>query len=162
MGRPKSVGVFVMDGDSVVSKICSRCKIMKPTSEYHPSKSPLTRGVKSSCKQCAKEVLAERPRARKRTQIKNQYNVEFYEIWETQKGLCLACEEPMVEMGKPRGLVATVDHDHSCCSSRRFSCGKCVRGLVHHACNVAIGRVRDDPEKLRKLASYLERTKRAI
>lgn len=31
-----------------------------------------------------------------------------------------------------------VDHDHACCPGRQ-SCGRCVRGYVHHSCNVALG-----------------------
>jgi hypothetical protein len=33
---------------------------------------------------------------------------------------------------------ARVDHDHACCPGRQ-SCGECVRGFVHHSCNIGIG-----------------------
>jgi hypothetical protein len=36
-----------------------------------------------------------------------------------------------------RGQVH-VDHDHRCCPGER-SCGQCVRGLAHHACNRRLG-----------------------
>lgn len=49
-----------------------------------------------------------------------------------------------------------VDHDHSCCPYGS-SCGDCVRGILCEDCNHALGKVRDSPEILRRLASYLER-----
>lgn len=38
--------------------------------------------------------------------------------------------------GLPLGETPTQDHDHSCCSKKGFSCGKCLRGLVHRSCNL--------------------------
>ena len=40
-----------------------------------------------------------------------------------------------------------VDHDHET--------GK-IRGLLCHACNIVLGLVKDDPDRLRLLANYLE------
>lgn len=48
-----------------------------------------------------------------------------------------------------------VDHDHACC--KRGSCGICVRGLLCQPCNIAIGYMRDDPERLMAAAAYLSR-----
>lgn len=48
-----------------------------------------------------------------------------------------------------------VDHDHSCCVSVP-TCGQCVRGVLCHHCNKALGQVHDDPATLRGLADYLE------
>jgi hypothetical protein len=30
-----------------------------------------------------------------------------------------------------------VDHDHACCQKKNRSCGKCIRGLLCHTCNIA-------------------------
>jgi hypothetical protein len=49
-----------------------------------------------------------------------------------------------------------IDHDHSCCAGT-FSCGKCVRGLLCHLCNVMLGNGRDDADLLRAAADYIER-----
>lgn len=41
-----------------------------------------------------------------------------------------------------------VDHDHKTLV---------IRGILCHYCNVAIGFMKDDPDRLRKAASYLEK-----
>jgi hypothetical protein len=48
-----------------------------------------------------------------------------------------------------------IDHDHSCCPGSK-SCGACIRGLLCHHCNTALGNFRDDPALLRKGVEYLE------
>jgi hypothetical protein len=53
-----------------------------------------------------------------------------------------------------------VDHDHSCCPGKK-SCGKCIRGVVHMACNIALGLMKDDPVMLRSAARYVEEHVRA-
>jgi hypothetical protein len=82
------------------------------------------------------------------------YRVDFEALWAAQKGLCALCDKPMLRNGRERAS-ACVDHDRSCCPDRR-SCGKCVRGLIHWACNLVLGYAKDDPEVLRAAALYLE------
>ena len=60
-----------------------------------------------------------------------------------------------------------LDHDHTCCGGQtpkiaaadrpKRLCGKCTRGLLCHACNNALGQMRDDPQWLRAAADYLEK-----
>lgn len=52
-----------------------------------------------------------------------------------------------------------VDHDHRCCN-RQTSCGNCIRGLAHPACNRELGHVekliaRSGPERVRRLLDLL-------
>lgn len=50
-----------------------------------------------------------------------------------------------------------IDHDHSCCSyNKKRSCGKCNRGVLCHGCNIALGMVRDNADRLRLLADFVE------
>jgi hypothetical protein len=50
-----------------------------------------------------------------------------------------------------------VDHNHQCCSSKT-SCGRCVRGLLCHACNKALGLLGDDADRVVAAVVYLLRT----
>lgn len=55
-----------------------------------------------------------------------------------------------------------VDHDHACCPTSNKTCGKCVRGLLCHACNTALGNFQDNPERLLAAVAYLTARKGAI
>lgn len=74
---------------------------------------------------------------------------EYLDLQEARGG-CDICGEP-----NRAGTMLAVDHDHACCSGAK-TCGKCVRGLLCDRCNQALGQMRDDPERLRKAAAYLE------
>lgn len=68
----------------------------------------------------------------------------YLDIVERQGGACAVCRSTRPRRKKMR---LCVDHDHSTGA---------IRGLVCNACNLAIGFARDNPELLRKLATYLE------
>jgi hypothetical protein len=73
-----------------------------------------------------------------------------------QGGRCAICRRPEKALNR-NGVVMQlhVDHDHRCCPGGR-SCGKCVRGLLCHACNSGGGKFGDDPALLRAAADYFE------
>lgn len=56
-----------------------------------------------------------------------------------------------------------LDHSHVCCPDGKFrtshkkSCGKCVRGWLCRGCNLALGYLQENPQKIRGLILYLER-----
>lgn len=54
------------------------------------------------------------------------------------------------------GTRLAVDHDHSCCPGAK-SCGRCIRGLLCTECNTSLGKLKDDPAILLRLAEYLVR-----
>lgn len=73
----------------------------------------------------------------------------------SQRGECAACGLPMLVSGRePQSMC--VDHDRSCCNRTR-SCGKCVRGLIHRNCNLALGYAKDDAATIRAAVEYLRR-----
>ena len=86
----------------------------------------------------------------RRNNLKRMYEItheEYENMWESQEGLCKICNQP--ETVKVKGVTKflAVDHCHET--------GK-IRGLLCNNCNRAIGMLKDNPEVLRKAASYLE------
>jgi len=61
---------------------------------------------------------------------------QFDRLLAVQQHACGMCHEPFVG-----GQLIHVDHDHACCRGKNRSCGKCIRGLLCHACNVALGHI---------------------
>jgi recombination endonuclease VII len=142
-----------------------------PAAEWHGS----TNGYVNHCCRCEpcrtayrdyinewrkRPHVAERIRARAREMAKQpktvlrkkatQYgiDVETLEVHLSAR-VCFACGAEDVELA--------IDHDHACCPSTRKACGDCVRGLLCHDCNKALGLVKDDIARLRALIAYLER-----
>jgi Recombination endonuclease VII len=60
----------------------------------------------------------------------------FAQLLEIQENACAMCHEPLEE-----GQRRHIDHDHACCLGKRVSCGKCVRGVLCHVCNIALGHI---------------------
>jgi hypothetical protein len=67
----------------------------------------------------------------------------FDSIWEAQDGKCAGCLATLV-----LGPGTHIDHCHG---------SNVVRGLLCASCNLALGKVMDAPETLRRLASYLDK-----
>lgn len=78
--------------------------------------------------------------------------VTYEALLNSQGGGCAICG------GQPTdGRNFHVDHDHSCCPGQGRSCGRCIRGLLCNGCNVGIGMMGDNPERLIAAAQYLSR-----
>src|SRR5271166_3229682 len=137
-------------------KLCSRCEIEKPTSEFYTRQSGLP---SSRCKECVKEASAqwredhpkayERNRAiavqrsnrdahRRRLRKYDLTHDEYIDLVAQQKGLCAICGN---------GLATDIDHDHETGS---------VRGLLCNNCNRGLGCFRDDPILLQSAIEYLD------
>lgn len=91
--------------------------------------------------------------------------VAYSRLYEKQRGVCAICGRAITmgydpdrstgKRGPPPG-AGHIDHDHGCCAGNR-SCGRCIRGLLCAACNVGLGRFRDDPQLLQAALRYLDR-----
>ena len=73
----------------------------------------------------------------------------YEQMWLAQGNKCAGCLKEFEQLSDIR-----VDHDHACCPGVN-SCGKCVRGMVCHNCNVIMGLAHDNLEVLQRLAAYL-------
>lgn len=71
---------------------------------------------------------------------------EYAAMVAAQAGRCAICGEAPEPAGHRR-LALFVDHDHETGA---------VRGLLCGPCNTGIGHLKDDPERLRVAAKYLE------
>ncbi len=117
---------------------------------------PTLMATRSNCVDCEYRYAAGRsPRCnicRKQREKRNRHNAhlkkrysisieEYDALLQAQGGACWICYG-----GTSKGFFA-VDHDHKT--------GE-VRGLLCANCNKTLGRFRDNPERFRRAASYLE------
>lgn len=124
-------------------KRCTRCKKSLPVAEFHRDRSRWD-GLHASCKACNCDQAKEHYRAaerKSRIKIKYGLTVEEYDAL-IAKG-CAIC-------GTTEGKIC-MDHDHRN--------GK-VRAALCNACNLSIGRMGDDPKRLRAAAEYIENFQR--
>ena len=90
----------------------------------------------------AKKKIRTNPRYGRAEKIKaHGITVEQYEtLFASQNGACAICKLPETTISpyskQPRHL--SIDHNHACCPGKH-SCGNCVRGLLCHKCNSALG-----------------------
>lgn len=75
---------------------------------------------------------------------------DYHQMLEDQNYSCKICEKSETTFRKR----LSIDHDHACCPGEK-SCGKCVRGLLCHHCNAALGNAKDDTKILQKMIDYL-------
>jgi len=145
------------------TKICGKCGELKPSEDFYPRKDAPC-GLQSMCKKCSifrstkwRRENPVAPDIARENNLKFRYDLtvaDYDERLMLQGGVCAGCGTV-----DPRGSDSfCVDHDHSCCPGIK-SCGGCIRGLLCHGCNAGIGNLGDDPERLRKLADYIEQAR---
>jgi len=71
---------------------------------------------------------------------------DFNAMWKKQNGRCAICDCKLILGGKKKNSVH-IDHCHK--NGR-------VRGLLCFGCNLGIGFLGDDPNRIRRAAEYLE------
>lgn len=126
-----------LERDELGRKECGMCTEWLPLDAY-PASPVQADGLASTCNHC---------------RVFDTYGVtptRHAEMLEAQRHVCAICAEP-----DPAGKRLAVDHDHKCCRNAR-SCGKCVRGLLCGRCNPGIGYFRDDADRLRSAADYVD------
>lgn len=129
------------DRDASGNKRCSGCKEWLPESTFGQN-AALADGFANQCKACQFS-----------SGLWNKYKIrakDYTQMLDEQGGTCAICDGV-----NENGRSLAVDHDHKCCPGSR-SCGKCIRGLLCHRCNVSLGSMDDSPARLRAAALYLE------
>lgn len=159
------------------TKICSKCKIEKPVSEFHKDKNS-SDGYTYACKDCRnakyKEYYYANPeKIKEKVRINREYRKEYYDdperklkyrkrfierkfnisyevydqLMHEQNGVCAICGN---EETSSNAKYLAVDHDHNT--------GK-IRGLLCSKCNRAIGLLQDNPDIVNEALNYLKKHK---
>lgn len=106
--------------------------------------------------QWQRKNYASNPEKYRRWQMWSLYRLtpqRFQELLNRQNGKC-PCGTTFNTATRNKVDSPNVDHDHRCCKGMK-SCGKCIRGLLCHKCNRALGLLGDSPELLRTLAAWI-------
>lgn len=157
---------FIARQDGASSKYCKECE--RP--------SPRTRKQSYCCVKCGKESYLTRPSTphwpylcadclepfRAVLHLFNRHRAPLQAaIKFIEDPTCAICTKDLLVLKREGGtgkLKATlnIDHNHECCPGNR-SCGKCIRGPLCSACNMAIGLLRDDPNIIYSALDYIQR-----
>ena len=99
----------------------------------------------------ARQWRRNNPDKDKNNTLKKHYGItldEYNEMARNQNNVCAICHNPEYSVDKDGGpRMMAVDHCHTTTK---------VRALLCSSCNKALGGFKDDPELLRKAASYIE------
>lgn len=139
-GSYEPLQATIRDTATDTHKMCSRCLKMKPYEEFNRFHQGF-KGRTAYCKACIKETYTPEVAQRKRlTRALRKYGPEA------------------------EGLIQRIDSGEGCevCGSLiRLSIDHChdsgkIRGILCGPCNSSLGYAKDDAERLRKLATYVE------
>ena len=138
-------------GDSLPSlhaarRFCDQCRVVRRARSGKPWRE---RNPTYNSDHWAKNRHKYIGSARDRT-LRSYYNIseaDYMTMFAAQDERCAIC-------GSKSERWLDVDHDHACCPGGK-SCGKCVRGLLCHSCNVGLGGFRDQADRLQNAIKYL-------
>lgn len=145
---------------SATEKACSKCKVVKPLSEYNLDKRLPPPHSVAQCRACCanysklyRERKGGRSYSREVVASHRQQRLgitpeQYLAMQKDQNNLCYICGSP--ETSTYRGITRdlAVDHDHDTGAIRDLLCGACNKGL---------GSFGDDPTRLERAAAYLRR-----
>lgn len=157
-------------------KVCTKCKILKPTTtEIFSFVRGYVGNLSSWCKKCVGkrqlELIADSPQLqlkRKNIVLKHRHGItldEFEEMAEAQDNRCVVCGsketcsvKESTNGAKKRSLH--VDHCERCRTEFNKSKSESIRGLTCHACNSGLGYFNHDPSILKSAIKYLQKFQR--
>lgn len=126
-------------------KWCPGCSTAKPFDEFWGNKRRVD-GRQPHCTACMKERAQAhnaKPETKHRRRVE-RYGIspeQFDEMMRRQAGGCAACGYEL-----QGGRMTHIDHCHA---------SGAVRGLLCLPCNLALGYLKDDPERIQGLLAYL-------
>lgn len=148
--------------DPPSTKQCKRCNLFftfdnlssqynrKTGIVYYDSKCKPCKAIEGKIWREQRKVKLNYTQTEFERRLKSKYNLTFEQynkMKEIQDFKCAICKQE---------VALQVDHNHTCCPSHR-ACGKCIRELLCHNCNIAVGAVKDNPEIALQIAKYLKK-----
>lgn len=94
---------------------------------------------------------AENPEIYRGYQLKKDFGIgltEYQAMFVAQNGVCAICAQPERDTHSGKVKALAVDHHHETGA---------MRGLLCSGCNTGLGKLGDDPIRLRAAADYIER-----
>jgi len=139
-----------------MKKVCIKCGESKELDMFSKG-SKYKDGRRNTCKKCHSFYVTTYYKSNpNKRQLKNKTDFnwkrhgltkeQYDKLMKKHDGKCHSCKDR---------LAINIDHDHSCCSSQRSSCGKCIRGILCSQCNTALGLLNDEPKKIKSLLKYI-------
>ncbi|SRR6266566_4063802 len=137
------------------TKQCSRCRDWLPFSAFsgHHTKKD---GLNCYCRKCKVKNQRESrtPERSRQYKLRSEFGItlkQYDRMLEAQGGVCAVCHQPETHPDNhskaKQARRLSIDHDHRTGD---------VRALLCSSCNVALGRMNEDPERIRALAEYAE------
>ena len=134
-------------------KQCTRCRIWQSLSNFsrdrHAGDGHITR-----CKTCNAEIQRKtrNPQWSRKYTLRSLYNItpqQYDRMLAEQGGVCAVCKKPETHRDTHSDMarLLSVDHDHQTGDARALLCS---------SCNLALGRMNEDPQLIRALAEYAE------
>lgn len=145
---------------NICMRTCIKCSEVKPLDQFTKGKG-YKDGRRNWCKSCdaarMRKYFSDNPekyeankridRARRANYRRHSLSIEEYnELLSRYDGKCYVCQ--IAE-------ATHIDHDHNCCNSTRYTCGKCVRGILCRDCNLLLGNAKDRVDTLSNAVLYL-------
>ena len=150
-GRHNGRNVTLCDDCHSAVKFCQSCETVKPRGAFYPAKDKAN-GLSGRCRDCHKANWFTLPDERRTHSKRRKFGLS-HDDYEAMRGarndMCAICgqvESVLRCDGKPKSLA--IDHCHTT---------GLVRDLLCVACNQALGKMADDPARLRAAADYVER-----
>ena len=85
--------------------------------------------------------------------LKRTFNLtasQYEQMFADQGGVCFICHRPETRTVRGKPTLLAVDHNHTTGEVRRLLC---------HGCNVSLGLLDENPDRMRQLAVYVEQFK---
>ena len=137
--------------NSPQTKYCKKCDKWLESGYFYSLSKDKTR-LSAYCRKCQTKYNKERltPEEKHHEQLRKYgiSKIDYDKMVEEQKGVCACCGHPETFIHSKNSIRRlSVDHDHKTGSVRSLLCNKC---------NILLGHMEENPERIKALAAYAE------